>query len=101
MSIQTIGIVGSGAMGAGIAQIALTGGLEVILYDANEKALGKAAEDVALRIARLVEKGQAQPELIAQAAAKLTLANGLGAFATADVVIEAIVEQLDAKQELF
>ncbi|MEI7931927.1 MAG: 3-hydroxyacyl-CoA dehydrogenase NAD-binding domain-containing protein, partial [Alphaproteobacteria bacterium] len=101
MSIQTIGIVGAGAMGAGIAQIALTAGFEVILYDANERALGKAAEDVALRIARLVEKGQPQPEMIAQAAAKLVLANGLEAFATADVVIEAIVEQLEPKQGLF
>ena len=100
-SIQTIGIVGSGAMGAGIAQIALTAGLEVILFDLNEKALAKAAEDVALRIARLVEKGQARPEMIAQAAANLVLANDLKAFATADVVIEAIVEQLEPKQALF
>jgi len=100
-SITTIGIVGAGAMGAGIAQIALTAGFEVILYDANEKALGKAAEDVALRIARLVEKGQVQPEMIAQAAAKLVLANGLEDFKSADVVIEAIVEQLEPKQGLF
>ena len=100
-SITTVGIVGAGAMGAGIAQIALVAGLEVILYDANEKALAKAAEDIALRIARLVEKGQAQPELIAQAAAGLVLANGLEAFASADVVIEAIVENLDVKRQVF
>ncbi len=100
-TINTLGVVGSGAMGAGIAQIALVAGLSVILFDQNEKALSRAAEDIALRIARLVEKGQAQPEMIATAAANLTLANGLDAFATADVVVEAIVEQLEPKQDLF
>jgi len=100
-TIQTIGVVGSGAMGAGIAQIALVAGLKVVLFDQNGAALNKAGAEIASRIARLVEKGQAEAGLVQQAADNLTLAAGLEAFAGADVVIEAIIEQLEPKQTLF
>ncbi len=56
--VQVLGVVGAGPMGAGIAQIGLTAGLKVILFDLSSDALAKAAQDIEGRIARLVEKGQ-------------------------------------------
>ena len=56
--LDTIGVVGAGAMGAGIAQSALTAGLKVILHDASAAALAKARSEIHSRIVRLAEKGQ-------------------------------------------
>ncbi|MFZ0551444.1 MAG: 3-hydroxyacyl-CoA dehydrogenase NAD-binding domain-containing protein, partial [Steroidobacteraceae bacterium] len=56
--LDTIGVIGAGAMGAGIAQAALTAGLKVILNDSSAAALGKARGEIHSRIARLAEKGQ-------------------------------------------
>ena len=99
--LDTIGVVGAGAMGAGIAQSALTAGLEVILHDANGAALTKARGEVLARIARLAEKGQIAGDAVADADRRLTLAQRLQELAPAQIVIEAIVEQLEPKQRLF
>ena len=99
--LDTIGVIGAGAMGAGIAQSALTAGLAVILHDASDAALSKARGEVHARLARLVEKGQITPEAVAEAGRRLTLAQRLEDLAPAQIVIEAIVEQLEPKQRLF
>jgi 3-hydroxybutyryl-CoA dehydrogenase len=99
--LDTIGVVGAGAMGAGIAQSALTAGLNVILHDANGAALAKARGEVHARIARLAEKGQITAAAAADADRRLTLAERLQELAPAQIVIEAIVEQLEPKQRLF
>src|SRR6185437_11307715 len=99
--LHTIGVVGAGAMGAGIAQAALTAGLEVTLHDASGAALAKARGEVHARIARLAEKGQITAEAAADAGRRLMLAERLEALARAQIVIEAIVEQLEPKQRLF
>src|SRR5215469_14450197 len=100
-TVDTIGVVGAGAMGAGIAQSALTAGLKVILHDANGAALAKARGEVHARIARLAEKGQLTADAVADAERRLTLAERLEDLASAQIVIEAIVEQLEPKQRLF
>lgn len=94
---MTVGVVGSGAMGSGIAQVALTGGMRVVLYDANAEALGDSRDTLLRRLDRLVEKGEA----MAAAKARLTLAQGLADLAGCQVVIEAIVENLEVKRQLF
>src|SRR6185437_10000425 len=99
--LDTIGVIGAGAMGAGIAQSALTADLAVILHDASDAALSKARGEVHARLARLVEKGQITPEAVAEAGRRLTLAQRLEDLAPAQIVIEAIVEQLEPKQRLF
>jgi 3-hydroxybutyryl-CoA dehydrogenase len=96
-----IGVVGAGAMGAGIAQIALTAGLDVVLFDANQAALPKAKADILARVARLAEKGSLAAGIAETAEARLTLAEKLGDLKDAQFVIEAIIERLDAKQGLF
>jgi 3-hydroxybutyryl-CoA dehydrogenase len=100
-SLDTIGVVGAGAMGAGIAQSALTAGLKVILHDSSGAALTKARAEVHARIARLAEKGQISADAVADADRRLTLAERLEELAPAQIVIEAIVEQLEPKQRLF
>src|ERR1700736_873625 len=99
--LHTIGVVGSGAMGAGIAQTALTAGLKVVLYDTNQAALPKARGEIKARIARQIEKGQLPASTAELADRNLILADGLTAFASAQVVIEAIIESLEPKQQLF
>jgi 3-hydroxybutyryl-CoA dehydrogenase len=99
--LDTIGVVGAGAMGAGIAQSALTGGLRVILHDANAAALAKARSEVDSRIARMAEKGQITSGAAKEAQDRLSLAERLQELAPAQIVIEAIVEQLEPKQRLF
>jgi 3-hydroxybutyryl-CoA dehydrogenase len=96
-----LGVVGAGAMGFGIAQVALTGGMAVILSDANAAQLDKAGATLFARIDRLAEKGALTPELAAAAKARLTLAREVGALAPCGVVVEAIVEDLDVKRKLF
>jgi len=100
-ALSVIGVVGAGAMGAGIAQTALAAGLKVVLYDLNTAGLGAARDGILQRIARLVEKGQLTKEAEARAAQNLTLAQDLTAFAPAEIVIEAIIEKLEPKQALF
>jgi 3-hydroxybutyryl-CoA dehydrogenase len=100
-TLHTVGVVGSGAMGAGIAQVALTSGLKVVLHDSNADALKKARNEIKTRIERLVEKGLASAEIATRIDEHLVLAGDLLAMAPAQVVIEAIVERLEPKQALF
>ena len=100
-SVDTLGVVGAGAMGAGIAQTALMAGLKVILHDSSGPALAKARGEIRARLARLAEKGQMTPEAVVEAERRLTLAERLDELSPAQIVIEAIVEQLEAKRRLF
>lgn len=101
MQLNTLGVVGAGPMGAGIAQIGLTSGFAVVLYDVSSEALDKAAADIFSRIARLEEKGQVEAGFTDAARERLVLASEIAAFAPCEVVIEAIVERLDVKQKVF
>jgi len=96
-----IGIAGAGAMGQGIAQVAIQGGLRTLLFDALEGAVDAATEKVRGRLDRLVEKGRLDQGDAASAAERLTPVRTTEAFAECDVVIEAIIEDIDAKQALF
>jgi 3-hydroxybutyryl-CoA dehydrogenase len=96
-----LGVVGAGAMGSGIAQVALTGGLAVRLTDANAAQLEKAKAMVFQRLDRLAEKGDAKPDQIAAAKARLTLVGAVRDLAPCGIVIEAIVENLEAKRAVF
>jgi 3-hydroxybutyryl-CoA dehydrogenase len=99
--LDTLGVIGAGAMGAGIAQSALTAGLRVIMHDSNAAALAKARGEIHSRIARLAEKGQITTAAATAAEGRLRLAEHLQELAPAQIVIEAIIEQLEPKQRLF
>ena len=96
-----IGVAGVGAMGAGIAQIAAQAGHHVFLYDARDGAAVAAEAAIKTRLWRLADKGQLSQEDATQAMARLQPVADLGGFAGADVVFEAIAENLEAKRKLF
>jgi len=99
--LHTLGVVGAGAMGAGIAQTALTAGLRVILYDTSSDALKHARDQIVARVERMVEKGRVVPDIFESIDSHLVLAGDLAEMAPAQVVIEAIIERLEPKQGLF
>ena len=96
-----IGVVGTGAMGRGIAQVSVEGGLEVILFDAQAGAAAKALTFVGSMIDRSVAKGTRTTEQAATVMARISVADKLETLKTCDIIVEAIVEKLDAKQALF
>ena len=97
----TIAVIGTGTMGRGIVQVSAAGGMNVIAYD--EKAGGAAAaKDFCARmLERNVEKGQMSHEAAKAAVDRISVASSLAECARADVVIEAVFERLDIKQDLF
>ena len=98
--IKTIGVVGSGAMGTGIAQIAAQAGYKVILNDVSEQALQRAIAGINATFDKLISKGKVTEELKQETLARIAVATDLSAMAKADLVIEAIIEKLEAKNEL-
>lgn len=96
-----LGIVGTGIMGRGIAQIAAQAGIGVILYDTRADAGPAAREYVAGQLARLAEKGRMSADAAAAATARLEVGHVMTQLSPCHVVIEAIVENLDAKRDLF
>lgn len=101
---SVIGVVGAGAMGAGIAQVALRNGHRVLLADADEAALARARSSIETALHREVDKGRLTAPEADQALGGLVVidpASGLSAFGEATLVIEAIVERLEVKQAIF
>lgn len=96
-----IGVAGAGAMGRGIAQVAASGGIAVKLFDARRESAIEARDFVAGMLKRTVEKGKMTASEADAAIKRIELVDGLSAFASCHVVVEAIVENLDAKRKLF
>ncbi|EME71828.1 3-hydroxy-acyl-CoA dehydrogenase [Paramagnetospirillum caucaseum] len=95
-----LGLVGTGTMGRGIAQIAVAAGVTVILVDALPGAAAKARDAVAGMLAKLAEKGKLSAEACAAATSRLKLGESLADLAPVHVVVEAIVEDIAVKQSL-
>ena len=98
---QTVGIVGTGAMGRGIAQIAAQAGSTVKLMDAQAGAAGKAREALCSQWDRMTEKGRISADIADGHKARVQVAGALADLSGCDLVIEAIVERLDIKKALF
>jgi 3-hydroxybutyryl-CoA dehydrogenase len=99
--IRRVGVVGLGAMGAGIAQLAIEAGLETVGREVDDELGAKARERIAHFLQRKVDKETMSAAERESALASLSLTTELEDFAECDLVIEAIVEDLDAKLELF
>jgi 3-hydroxybutyryl-CoA dehydrogenase len=96
--IRTIGIVGAGTMGHGIAQVAAQSGYDVVLVDAVPEALARGRAQIDRGLERLVSKGRLGAADRDRALARLSIADEIAALAAADLAIEAVVEKLEVKQ---
>ncbi len=99
--VQAIGVVGLGAMGAGIAQVAIEAGYDVVGREVSQEFCDAAAGRIGHFLTRKVEKGQLAVADRDAALGRLRTTTALGDLAGCDLVIEAIVEELGAKRELF
>jgi 3-hydroxybutyryl-CoA dehydrogenase len=99
--IKSVGVVGAGQMGAGIAQVIATAGYKTVLYDANPQALEKGHTGIDARLAKAVEKGTIDASQRAATMGRLSKGGSIKDFAPCDLVIEAVIEQFEAKAALF
>lgn len=95
----TVGVIGAGAMGSGIAQVAAQAGHNVVIYDSNAEALNKSHQQLKKILNRLVEKGKisSADDILA----RVTYAEQLDVLQPCGLVIEAIIENLDIKKKVF
>lgn len=100
-SSAVIGVAGAGAMGMGIAQIAAQSGHEVRLYDTRAEALEKAIDGLRSTFQKLSEKGKITSDQAKEASARIHPVTTVENFSSCDLIIEAIIEELFAKQSLF
>ncbi|GAB2944620.1 3-hydroxybutyryl-CoA dehydrogenase [Aquaspirillum soli] len=98
MEIQSVGVVGAGQMGNGIAQVCAMAGLSVVLTDVSSKALEKAQATIANSLARLVKKGQlSDPDAVLS---RIVFSNEMADLAAVDIAIEAATEHLEIKIDI-
>jgi 3-hydroxybutyryl-CoA dehydrogenase len=101
MEVRKVGVVGLGTMGAGIAQVCVHAGVETVGREVSEELAERARERIAHYLGRGVEKGRLTPEERDAALARLRTTTELADLAGCDLVVEAVVEELDAKRQLF
>ena len=96
-----IGVIGAGAMGQGIVQVSLQGGMQVLLFDANTEGASVGKDLVCQRLDRSVERGRLDLDAVKQMKSNLTLVDSLSAFSNCKVVVEAVFEDLDVKHAVY
>jgi len=96
-----IGIIGSGALGSGIAQVAAQAGNQVVLVDTQLAALERAQKGLHSTFAKLTEKGKITEEQAQATLQRISYAEQLNSLSSSDLVIEAIVENVDVKKSVF
>jgi len=99
--IKTVGIIGAGTMGSGIAQVAATAGCLVKLFDTHQAALDKAKVALEKILNRLIEKGRIDAGEKNRIQGNIQYVNTLNELANADLTIEAIIENLEIKKKVF
>jgi 3-hydroxybutyryl-CoA dehydrogenase len=101
MAIEKVGVVGCGLMGSGIAQVAAQAGCQVTVREVSQQLLDKGLQGIDKNLARLVEKGTLTAADRDQVRGRLRGTTNLEDLKNSDVIIEAIIEQLPAKRELW
>lgn len=99
--MSVIGVLGAGAMGSGIAQVAATNGWEVRLVDINEEAIVSSRNKLQKILNRQVEKGRMTDVEVKTIMGRIYFGSSLSSFEGCDLIIEAIVENLDVKKKVF
>ncbi len=101
MNRSKIGVLGAGTMGAGIAQVAAQAGHRVVLVDSNEETLNKAKNNYEKIFSRLVEKDKLTNIQMADILNKISYSSSIESFSNCGVVIEAIIEKIEIKHQVF
>jgi len=100
MQIKSVFVTGGGLMGSGIAQVCAQAGLQVCLYDISQEALDKGLKGITWSVGKFIEKGRLKEDL-ETIMGRIRTSSELGAAAEADLIIEAVFERLDLKQDVF
>ena len=101
MTVNTLAIVGTGIMGMGIAQIAAQADIQVLLYDAKAGAAEQGRHSLQAMLEKLTARGKFSDDELQAMLNRLTVVQELSQIATAEIVVEAIIENLDIKKQLF
>ena len=101
MAVKQLGIVGSGHMGSGVAEVAAKAGLEVVLRSRTDDAAQAAIGGLERSVAKQVERGKLDADAASEIVARVRGVTDLGELASCDLVLEAVVEDLATKKELF
>ncbi|MEH0885309.1 3-hydroxyacyl-CoA dehydrogenase PaaH [Enterobacter sp. UNJFSC 003] len=101
VNIRTVAVIGSGTMGAGIADVAASHGHQVLIYDIAADAISRAVDGIRARLASRVARGKLSADASGQILARLIPVTDIEALAAADLVIEAASERLEVKKALF
>jgi 3-hydroxybutyryl-CoA dehydrogenase len=98
---KNVGIVGAGTMGAGIAQVVALSGIDVSIYDVNTTLLRQGIERIRAELRRGVQKGKVTQEQTTETAERIRLRSSLTDLGSCDLIIEAVIEDLRVKKDLF
>ena len=101
MAVSTVGVVGAGQMGSGIAQVTAQAGVRILMNDVSQDMCKRGLEAVGRNLDRMVQRGRFKPEERDRVIARIETTTNLEDLACADFVIEAVVENEDAKIGLF
>ena len=101
MAIETVGIIGAGQMGSGIAQVAATAGYKVLLYDISPDRIEKGLANISGNLARTVAHGKFTEDARQAALGRISAANEMSNLAGADLVIEAATEDESVKRKIY
>jgi 3-hydroxybutyryl-CoA dehydrogenase len=101
MSIENVGIVGGGQMGGGIAEVCAKAGIDVIVVEMTDELAGKSKAAIGRSLDKALERGKIDEAGRDAALGNLTFSTDLRSFADRDLVIEAVVEDLEVKRDLF
>jgi 3-hydroxybutyryl-CoA dehydrogenase len=99
--IKKVGMVGFGQMGSGIAQVAAAAGYQILAMEVSEQAYKRGLGYITKSLDKAIEKGKADAALKAKVLGNITQASSLTALADCDIVIEAVIENIDIKKQLF
>ena len=101
MEIKTIGVLGAGTMGSGIAQVAAEAGFEVIMRDLEDNFVHRGMTGIYKNLGRAVDKGKISKEEIEEVVGRIRGTTNLEDLAAADLVIEAVIEDMAVKRDLY
>lgn len=101
MAVSTVGVVGAGQMGSGIAQVTAQAGVHVVMNDVSQEMCSHGLDGIGRNLDRMVQRGRFKPEERDRVIARIETTTNLEDLACADFVIEAVVENEDAKIGLF